>query len=174
MSPGALRGHISTQTISSGVGASTVRTTANPLVKLTVQASTRRKAQGAANALAQIVVQRLSGYADRKIQTLHDQIDSDQAQIDAIRRQANGSSDATSKAVFGVQLGAVLDDQLQARQLVIQAEEVERPSVLTRAVAVRTTARSRRNSVVVAAFVGLLLGLAAAIVWDRTLRRRTA
>jgi hypothetical protein len=174
MSPGSLRGHISTQTISSGVGTSTVRTTANPLVKLTVQASTRRKAQAAANALAQIVVQRLSGYSDRKIQTLNDQINSDQAQIDAIRRQASRSSDATSKAVFGVQLGAVLDDQLQARQLVIQAEEVERPSVLTRAVAVRTTARSRRNSVVVAGFVGLLLGLAAAIVWDRTLRRRTA
>jgi hypothetical protein len=174
MSPGDLRGHISTKTISSGVGTSTVRTTANPLVKLTVQASTRRRAQVAANALAQIVVQRLSSYADRKIQTLKDQINADQAQIDAIRRQASASSDQTSKAVFGVQLGAVLDDQLQAKQLVIQAEEVERPKVLTRAVAVKTTARSRRNSVVVAAFVGLLIGLAAALVWDRVLRRRAA
>lgn len=172
MSPGELRRGISTKTISSGVSTSTVRTTANPLVRLTVQASTRRKAQVAANALASIVVERLSGYADRKIKTLQEQISSDQAQIDAIRRQARGSSDPTSKAVFGVQLGAVLDDQLQAKQLVIQAEEVERPQVLTHAAAVRTTARGRRNSVVVGAFIGLLLGLGAAIVWDRALRRR--
>jgi hypothetical protein len=37
---------------------------------------------------------------------------------------------------------------------------------------VKTTARSRRNSVVVAAFLGLLIGLAAALVWDRALSRR--
>jgi uncharacterized protein involved in exopolysaccharide biosynthesis len=172
MRPGDLRGKVSTQTISTGVGTSTVRA-ANPLVRLTVQGTTRRRAQIAANALANIVVERLSPYADRKIQTLKDRITADQDQIDAIRRQAGSASDATSKAVFGVQLGAVLDDQLQAKQLLIQAEEVERPNVLTHAAAVKTTARSRRNSVVVAAFLGLLVGLAAAFLWDPLLRRRT-
>jgi uncharacterized protein involved in exopolysaccharide biosynthesis len=66
----------------------------------------------------------------------------------------------------------VLEDQLQADQLLIQAEEIERPKVLTKAAGVKTTARSRRNSVVVAAFLGLLLGLAAALVWDPLQRRR--
>jgi uncharacterized protein involved in exopolysaccharide biosynthesis len=37
---------------------------------------------------------------------------------------------------------------------------------------VKTTARSRRNSVVVAAFLGLLAGLAAALLWDPVARRR--
>jgi uncharacterized protein involved in exopolysaccharide biosynthesis len=74
--------------------------------------------------------------------------------------------------VFGVQLGSVLEDQLQAKQLLIQAEQIERPKVISRAVAVKTTARSRRNSVVVAAFLGLLAGLAAALLWDPVARRR--
>jgi hypothetical protein len=167
-----LRGNVSTQTISTGVGASIVRTTGNPLVRITVEASTRRRAQIAANALAGIVVERLSPYADRKIQVLEDQIAADQEQIDAIRRQAAQSSDVTAKAVLGVQLGVVLEDQLQAKQLLVQAEEIERPQVLTHAAGVKTTARSRRNSVVVAAFLGLLLGLIAALAWEPLARRR--
>jgi hypothetical protein len=172
MRPEDLRGNISTQTISTGVGATVVRTTGNPLVRITVEASTRRRAQVAANALAAIVVDRLSPYADRKIATLTERINSEQQQIDAIRRQAERSDDVTAKAVLGVQLGVVLEDQLQAKQLLIQAEEIERPQALTRAAAVKTTARSRRNSVVVAAFLGLLLGLAAALAWDPLERRR--
>jgi uncharacterized protein involved in exopolysaccharide biosynthesis len=167
-----LRGNVSTQTISTGVGANIVRTTGNPLVRITVETSTRRRAQVAANALAAIVVDRLSAYADRKIQTLKDRINAEQEEIDAIRRQAARSNDVTAKAVLGVQLGQVLEDQLQAKQLLIQAEEIERPQVLTHAVGVKTTARSRRNSVVVAAFLGLLLGLIAALAWDPLTRRR--
>jgi uncharacterized protein involved in exopolysaccharide biosynthesis len=74
--------------------------------------------------------------------------------------------------VLAVQIGDVLDDQLQAKQLLIQAQEIERPKVLTRAAAVKTTARSRRNSVVVAAFLGFVLGLLAALVWEPIMRRR--
>jgi hypothetical protein len=172
MRPEDLRGNVSTQTISTGVGASIVRTTGNPLVKITVEASTRRRAGIAANALASIVVERLSPYADRKIQVLKDRITAEQEQIDAIRRQAAQSADVTAKAVLGVQLGEVLEDQLQAKQLLVQAEEVERPDILTPAAGVKTTARSRRNSVVVAAFLGLLLGLIAALAWEPLARRR--
>jgi Chain length determinant protein len=171
MRPGDLRGNISTKTISTGVGTSTTRVTANPLVKITVQASTRRKAQVAANALAQIVVTRLATYTDRKIGTLQERINADQEQIDAIQRQQRAAADATAKAVIALHLGDVLDDQLQAKQLLIQAQEVERPSVLTRAAAVKTTARSRRNSVVVAGFLGLLVGLFAALFWEPLARR---
>ncbi|HEU5280305.1 MAG TPA: Wzz/FepE/Etk N-terminal domain-containing protein [Gaiellaceae bacterium] len=173
MRAGELRGNVSTKTISTGTGTSTVRTTANPLVRITVQAATRRKAQAAANALARIVVERLAPYTDRKIENLNARIAADQDEIDAIRRQARSSSDATAKAVFGVHLADVLDDQLQARQLLIQAQEIERPKVLTRAAGVKTTARSRRNSVVVAAFLGLLVGLLAALLWEPVVRRRS-
>jgi hypothetical protein len=164
--PSLLRGRVSTATISSGTGTSTVRTTANPLVRITVQGPGRRRTQLAANALSGIVVAKLSPFVNRKIKGLEDRIASDQTQIDAIRRQAGSASDPTSKAVFAVQLGTVRLDQLQAQQLLIQAQEIERPKVLTHASAVKTTARSKRNSVVVAAFLGLLLGLAAALLWD--------
>ena len=170
MRPGDLRGKVSTQSISTGAGSTVVRTTGNPLVRITVQASTRRRAQVAANALAK-VVDRLAPYADRKIAALQARIDSDQKQIDAIRR-GSSSGDPLGRAVLAVQIGDVLDDQLQAKQLLIQAQEIERPQVLTRAAAVKTTARSRRNSVVVAAFLGLVLGLLAALVWEPLMRRR--
>jgi hypothetical protein len=166
-----LRGHVSTQAISTGAGSSLVRTTGNPLVKITVQASTRRRAAAAANALAGVVVDRLAPYADRKIDTLKQRIADDQTQIDAIRSGAS-SGDAVAKAILAVQIGDVLDDQLQAKQLLIQAQEIERPKVLTRAAAVKTTARSKRNSVVVAAFLGLVIGLIVALLWEPLLRAR--
>jgi subunit length determinant Wzz-like protein len=172
MRAGDLRGKVSTKTISAGTGTGTVRT-ANPLVQITVQATTRRKAQVAANALALLVVQRLAPYTDRKIETLKQRITADEAEVAVIGQQARSSGDATAKAVFGVHLADVLDDELQAKQLLIQAEEVERPKVLTRAAAVKTTARSRRNAVVVAAFLGLLVGLFAALVWEPLMRRRS-
>jgi hypothetical protein len=171
MRAGDLRGHVSTQSISTGAGSTTVRATGNPLVRITVQASTRRRAAAAANALAGIVVDRLSPYADRKIKQLEQQIADDQKEIDAIRRGSRGG-DATAIAVLAVQVGDVLDDQLQAKQLLIQAQEIERPALLTRAAAVKTTARSRRNAVVVAAFLGFVLGLIAALVWEPLLRAR--
>jgi hypothetical protein len=172
MRAGELRGNVSTKTISTGVGTGTTRTTTNPLVRITVQAPTRRKAQTAANALSLIVVDKLAPYTDRKIENLKERIAADQDEVDAIKRQAASSSDATAKAVFGVHLADVLDDQLQARQLLIQAQEIERPKVLTRAAAVKTTARSRRNSVVVAAFLGLVIGLIAALAWEPLVVRR--
>jgi uncharacterized protein involved in exopolysaccharide biosynthesis len=173
MRAGDLRGNVSTKTISSGTGAGNVRTTPNPLAQITVQAPTRRKAQVAANALAALVVQRLAPYTERKIETLKERIGADQQQVTVLERQARSAGDATSKAVFSVHLGDVLSDELQAKQLLIQAEEIERPSVLTSAAAVKTTARSRRNSVVVAAFLGLLVGLFAALVWEPLMRRRS-
>jgi hypothetical protein len=166
-----LRGHVSTQAISTGAGSSLVRTTGNPLVKITVQAPTRRRAAVAANALAAVVVDRLAPYADRKIDTLKQRIADDQTQIDAIRRSAS-AGDSVAKAVLAVQVGDVLDDQLQAKQLLIQAQEIERPKVLARAASVKATARSKRNSVVVAAFLGLVIGVIAALLWEPLLRAR--
>ncbi len=72
-----------------------------------------------------------------------------------------------------MQLGQVLGDQNQSRQLLIQAQQIERPQILTRALAVKTTARSRRNSVLVGAFLGLVIGLAAALVWERATAGRS-
>ena len=174
MPPGQLRGGISTQTVSSGTGSvGTTRIQQNPIVRVTVQAPTRRKAGVAANALAEQVVTALSAYGRDKITLLQQRVSSDQKEVDAIRG-ALGGADKTTAAVFAVQLSTVLQDQLQAEQLLAQAKDVELPSVLIRATAVRTTARSRRNDVVVAAFLGLVIGLIAALAWDPVAARRRA
>ena len=140
-------------------------------MRVTVQAKTRRRATAAANALAAIVVDRLAPFADRKIVALRQRVADDQKQIDALQRGAGGG-DPVSRAVLAVQVGDVLDDQLQAKQLLIQAEEIERPKVLTRAAAVKANARSQRNSIVVGALIGLILGMIGALIWDPIAERR--
>jgi Chain length determinant protein len=172
-SPDSIRGGISSKSISTGTGLTAAqRTAANPLVRISVRASTRRRASRAANSLARQVVVRLSPLAMKKIQYLKARIAADQEQIDTIRRLSGGAGDATLKAVLGIQLSDVLQDQLSAQQLLAQAQQVERPALLARAAAVKTTARSRRNSTVVGAFIGLILGLIAALAWEPIAARR--
>ena len=60
----------------------------------------------------------------------------------------------------------VTQDLLSTRPLLAQAKTVERGRILTRAVGTKTTARSKRNSAVVGAFLGLLLGIVAALLWE--------
>ena len=74
--------------------------------------------------------------------------------------------------MLGIQLSDVLQDQLSAQQLLVQAQQVERPALLARAAAVKTTARSRRNATVVGGFIGLILGLIAALTWEPLVARR--
>jgi hypothetical protein len=171
--PDDIRGGISSKSISTGTGLTPAqRAAANPLVRISVAASTRRRASRAANSLARQVVARLSPLARQKITYLETRIATDQKQIDTIDRLADGAGDAALKAVLGLRLSDVLSDQLTARQLLAQAQQVERPALLARATAVKTTARSRRNAAVVGAFIGLILGLIAALAWEPLVGRR--
>jgi hypothetical protein len=166
--PDQLRGKISTQTVSGSTATvGTTRVQQNPLVKVTVQAPTAREARLAANSLAKQVVDDLAGYPAQKIKTLEQRIASDNAQIAAIRRAS------ASNPVLVVLVGTIQTDSFNAQQQLIQAQQVELPSVLTHGAAVRTTARSRRNDVVVAAFLGLLLGIIAALAWEPVAARRS-
>jgi surface antigen len=51
------------------------------------------------------------------------------------------------------------------------ATQVESPKVLTHAASQKITARSRRNTVVIAALIGLMLGALAALLWDSVAAR---
>jgi hypothetical protein len=170
--PDAIRGGITSKSISTGTGLTAAqRASANPLVRISATASTRRRATRAANSLARQVVARLAPLSRDKIRLLKDRVATDQKQIDTIRSQSAAGGDSTLKAVLAIQLNDVLQDQLQAQQLLAQALQVERPALLARAVAVKTTARSRRNSTVVGGFIGLIVGLIAALAWEPIARR---
>jgi len=167
MKPAQLRGKISTTTVSGSAGTvGGTRVQQNPLVRITVQAPTPRKARIAVNSLARQVVERLSGYAAEKIKLLEQRIASDKQQVEAITRGAAGNP------ALAVLLGTVLQDSFTAGQQLLQAQQIELPSVLTHGAATKTTARSRRNDVVVAAFLGFILGLIAALAWEPLAGRR--
>jgi hypothetical protein len=73
----------------------------------------------------------------------------------------------TDKLIYQIELRSYQQDKLAATQLLLQAKRVEEPLFLKRAGAQRVTAQNRRNSVVVSALIGLVLGGIVALLWDR-------
>jgi capsular polysaccharide biosynthesis protein len=148
--PGDLRGGISTQTVSGNIS----KNGQTPLVSITVQTAKRRLAACAANALARQVVERTSAFANQKIANFSAQIGNDERNIAQINEAlSSGSLSATDKLVVQIRLAQAQTDKLQTAQLLLQAKQIEKPGILTSAGAQRVTARSRRNTVVVAALL---------------------
>ena len=162
--PSAFRQGISTQSVPGNLS----KNGQNPIVKITVQAKKAKVAACAANGLAHKVVAKTSLYAVRKINNFISQIAADNKSIAAITAGlASNQVSTTDKLIFQTQLRTYQQDKLAATQLLLQAKQVEEPQVLTTAAAQRVTARSRRNTVVVAALIGLVLGALVALLWDR-------
>ena len=160
---GDLRGGISTQTVAGNIS----KNGQSPLVSISVQTKKRRLASCAANALAVAVVEKTSAFANQKIANFSGQIASDERNIAQINQALeSGALSATDKLVVQIRLAQAQSDKLQTAQLLLQAKQVEKPGILTGAAAQRVTARSRRNTVVVAGLIGLIIGAIAALMWD--------
>jgi uncharacterized protein involved in exopolysaccharide biosynthesis len=161
--PGAITGGISTQTVSGNIS----KNGQTPLVSLSVQTAKPRVASCAANALAKAVIVKMSAFANQKIAIFRGQVGNDEKQIAVINNalQSNTVS-ATDKLILQLRLGTLDDTKLSTSQLLLQASQVEKPNILVGAAAQRITARSHRNTAVVAAVIGAILGALAAILWD--------
>jgi uncharacterized protein involved in exopolysaccharide biosynthesis len=174
-------GKLRSGTSANVVGGTVPKTGQVPLYAITVKGGQPAKIARAANELARIAVAGVSaGYVDTKIASLQAQVTSDQQQLASIDQEVGrieaslprvGASDriAAAALVLAAQQrrAVVQQDLLAVRPLLAQVQTVERGRILTRAVASKATARSRRNSIVVAALIGLILGGLAALVWDR-------
>src|ERR671932_2494874 len=161
-------------------GGTTAKGVPNTLFAITVKAPSPRKAAVAANELARIVVQTISDqYVNPKIATLTAQVKADKQQLasldkrvaeeQALLRELSGAEKLAAIGIIGIaeqRRSVVTQDLLSTKPLLAQAKTVERGRILTRAVGTKTTARSKRNSAVVGAFLGLLLGIAAALLWE--------
>ena len=159
---------ISTQTVTGAL----TKNGQTPLVQLTVQAKKARVAQCAANGLANAAKTRLGTYAVKKIVNLKKQIAFDNQDINQIEAAIAGSTlSTTDKLILETTLRTDQQDKIAATQLLLQAQQVERPRVLVGAAAKRITARSRRNTVVIAALIGLILGAVVALLWDSVMPR---
>jgi len=182
----ALRGNVTSAIVgASGPGA---RPTGAPLVTIKVVAAQPLKAEKAADALAKEVIERTSAkYVDTKIAAFDEQLDSIQEQLNTLvpriaqLEQAVNEPGLSSldKLVLVSSLdnaqarrGQLLDLQSNVQQQLALAENVEKAQVVEAAAATKTTARSGRNSALVGALLGLLLGCVAALLADPFLARR--
>jgi hypothetical protein len=177
MRPGELRSGLSVQPVTSAG-----RAAATTLLAITVRGDSRRSVAAAANALAEAVAaEGASPYVDTKIAELKTLISDAERELQSVDRRldaalrvasARGASAterliALSIAGTAEQRHATLLEQVSRRKIELAlAENIERPSLVDRASAVKTTARSTRNSAVVGATIGLLLGLIAALAWE--------
>ena len=188
--PNQLRGHISTQAVAGNI----TRLGQNPLVSIAVTGSLRAKVARAANLLAATVVNSdaLAGYSKTKIKTLTALVDSEESALSLLDQNIKAQQAALSSAsglsttdrlILLNQLNGLLQQRLTTvdqlttnQQQLALAEDVEAPKVNTRAVATKTTARSRRNTVLVAGLIGLILGGISALLYEparRVVRRHS-
>jgi uncharacterized protein involved in exopolysaccharide biosynthesis len=172
-----LRGRVSTQALTG----TTARAGTTPLVEVSVQGDSRGKVARAANALANVVIEEISGYVEVKVETFQRQLAAYEDSLESSARRLNLLNKAIQEAdlepleelVLVSQIdnaeqrrGQLLGVQAQTQQQLALAQNVEASRVVEPAVAARTTAQSRRNSILVAGVIGLLLGLIAALGWD--------
>lgn len=157
------------------------RTVQASLVNIGVRGEAPRRVAEAANVLADELVRKASPYVDAKIATLQRQIEIADEELASLDRRIEASlaaaededASATDRQLALLNLGflesrrsGVQQSRLSNQQLLTLAQSEEEPRVLQPAVAQEVTARSRRNAIVVAATIGLLLGLVAALAWE--------
>lgn len=183
---GKLRGKVSTQTVSTGASSSTASRGAT-LIKVTVQANKKRWAEDAADALGSIVISDTTGpYVRKSIATYTRKEKTYNAQLASLanliatynKSLGSANFDFLTKLVVVNQLDAAIqrqgniNDKLATTdQQLTLAQNVEIAQFISHASGVKTTARSRRNSILVGALIGLLAGVIAAIVADIRARR---
>jgi hypothetical protein len=181
---GQLRGHVSTQAVAGNIA----RLGQNPLVAITVTGHARRPVARSANDLARAVVfsNALASYSKTKIANLQLQVDQEKASLSTLNTNlkaqqaalSNGSGLSTSERLILLgqlnglqsQLLTTTDQLTTNQQQLALAKDVEAPQITTLAAATKTTARSRRNTVLVAGLIGLILGLVAALVYEPAMR----
>ena len=168
-----LRGHVSSRPVSGSL----TRLGQTPEVVISVTGSAPRHVQVAANMLARIVIGITSRYADKLIASWQAQVSTYNQSLKTIDEQvAKGGLSATDKLIVAIQRAQIADQLTTAKQQLAVAQEVELGQQVTFAAATKTTAKSRRNTVIVAALIGLLLGIFAALLWEPIVRvvRRSA
>jgi hypothetical protein len=167
----------------------------NPLMEITVKGNGKRKVELAAEALSRRVTERVSAYVTEKIEQLERQIDVSESQLAAVEARietaqtqqaqlnADPSIPLSEKLLLNLNLNSVIttadarrtalqDDLSEAQQLLNLAENVEKSRIVEPAAASKTTARSRRSSLIVGALIGLILGSLVALVFDSVAGRR--
>jgi capsular polysaccharide biosynthesis protein len=160
-----------------------------PLLSIQVTGSHRAKTAAAANHLARQVVDEVGPYTKTKIETLERQLAYIDTQLEIVNARLNAAraqrqeiagdrSLSTTERLLALTTLNTEITLAEQRQVTLElnrfnttnavslARDIEQSRVTAAAVAVRTEPTSRRTSVLVGAFIGLLLGIVAALLWD--------
>ena len=177
LSVGQLRGQIRTLAVTAPNQPKNV----SPLEEIIVAGPSRLKVEKAATALAQATVSQLSVYVDKKIRLLQTEFAAFQASLNGVNVRIADALRLQGQALRSTSLGLADRFLIQAnantalnfyttrqqnlrhdlagtQELLSLAEQVERSRIVEPAVAMATGARSRRNSFLLGALIGLLLG----------------
>ena len=168
----SFRKGISTQAVATGATKGSGTASVTQFVKVSVQAKKAKVAACAANGLAAAAANKLGAYPAAKIKNLQARISFDTRDIKTIQKAiANPGISDTYKLVLQTTLRSDQLDRTTNSQLLLLAKTVELPALYTRAASNKITARSRRNTVVIGALIGLILGAIAALLWDTVVPR---
>ena len=171
----SFRKGISVQKIQTSSSATKSLAAVNPLVALTVQAPKRKVAACAANGLAAAAVAGIGTYAEKKVAQYTQHVATDVAAIRNINAQlANPAIAETDKLIVQQRLAPTQQDLATYSGLLLLAQQVESPKVTIHAASRQVTAQSSRDTVLIAALIGLILGVIGALLWDRIVPRLTA
>ena len=183
MRPGRLRQGISTRSIVV-TSAAARGDTQNPLVQISVRGPWDGDTTAqAANLLAGEVIQEVSGYVDQKIDSLEERLQAQNRELQVIDRRIDqlsrpgveGLSGGERLVLAGLseqRRGQLLEERTDTEQLLTLAETVERGKQVTEAQAQEVPAQSPRSSIFVGALIGLIAGIALALLWDPLVGRR--
>jgi capsular polysaccharide biosynthesis protein len=176
--PAELQGRVTVAQVGVTPGSSTTRGT---LISVTVTGAHPANVEDAANALADIVVEKTTAsYVGVKIATfqrtlshVNDQITSINNRLAVITAAEKAAKDLDPLQQLVVvsqednaetRLGNLIQEQEVLQQQLAFATQVESARVVEPARAVKSGPRSHNTSLIVGAFIGLLLGAVAAII----------
>jgi uncharacterized protein involved in exopolysaccharide biosynthesis len=184
MGSGALRGHVSVAQVGTATGSGAAR--AAPLISLTVTGVSPTKVAKATDTLADLVVGRTTApYVGTKIATYESVLKTTNNQLTSITKRlavldravAQSHLSAIDQLVLVSQVdnaeqrqGNLLDQKATTQQQLAFAQEVESAKVITTAKAEKASAHSKPSSLLVGAFIGLIVGAIVAIAGEGRFR----
>jgi hypothetical protein len=160
-----------------------------PTISITVAGSfTRAKAQIAANTLAQALIAYANRYTALKAKLVTARVVTEKSQLAALqevqqRAQSNLKAiDASAEAplskvaaespyvsdlsVAAQQIGALTENLTNDQVALVATRDIESAQFIARATGHKVTTKTRRSSLLIAAMVGLILGVALALAWE--------
>jgi capsular polysaccharide biosynthesis protein len=194
MSPGQLRGHISVSSFNDLLASSgsSSNSGSNRILGITVTSMKPKHAEDAANALAKAykastpvyVTESISAYQTliKNFRSREATLNAKIAGLNAVLYGPTGKSLAPlDKLVLQsdldtaeATLGSTINGLTTTQQQLTLAQSIETTQIITQAKASKTTARSRRNSVLFGALIGLIIGAIVAMVVGLRARRSAA